>query len=245
MSSKIITFVGRNFIVMKKALLIISLLTIVVVGANAQTKMSKFGFKVGPTFDWASSGSTAANYEGIRIGFNLGFVYDHYLSNNIAVSSGVSCNFLRMKYSFTDVRRIDDFLEEANVMVNRRLKATNIEIPIKLKVKLDVVDSFNAYVEAGGGLSFNCKDFGKDAYCFKWVSYEDQSYVNCTNQYRPLQLSMIFGLGTEYEINRNLSAFVQLTFDHAFSNVFNSSLVKQTGSILRNNYIGIEAGIMF
>ena len=40
------------------------------------------------------------------------------------------------------------------------------------------------------------------------------------------------------------SAFAQLTFDHAFSNAFVRSLEKQTGSIIRNNYIGIEIGIM-
>ena len=230
---------------MRKTLLIFSLLTLFGVSANAQTNMSKFGLKLGPTFDWANSGSTTAKYEGIRIGCNLGLVYDCYLSDNIAVSSGVNFNLLRMKYSFTDIREVEDFLEETNVMVNRRLKAVNVEIPIKLKVKMNVVDSFNAYVEAGGGLSFNCKDFGKDDYSFSWVTYEDQSYVDYTDQYRPLQLSMIFGLGTEYEINRNLSAFAQLTFDHAFSNAFNSLLAKQTGSILRNNYVGIETGIMF
>ena len=230
---------------MRKTLLIISLVTMITMSGNAQFKNARFGIKLGPTVDWANSGSTATQNGGIGIGFNLGLVYDHYLSNNIAVSSGVNCNFLRMKYSFTDVRKIDDFLEEANVMVNRRLKATNIEIPLKLKVKVDVVDSFNAYVEAGGGLSFNSKDLGKDEYSYNWVSYEGQSYVDCTDQYRPLQFSMVFGLGAEYEINRNLSAFAQLTFDHAFSNAFNSSLAKQTGSILRNNYVGIEAGIMF
>jgi hypothetical protein len=56
---------------------------------------------------------------------------------------------------------------------------------------------------------------------------------------------MVFGLGVEYEINRKLSAFVQMTFDHAFSNAFVNSLEKQTGSILRNNYIGIEVGVMY
>ncbi len=41
-----------------------------------------------------------------------------------------------------------------------------------------------------------------------------------------------------------ISAFAQLTFDHAFSNAFVRSLEKQTGSIIRNNYIGVEIGIM-
>ena len=76
------------------------------------------------------------------------------------------------------------------------------------------------------------------------MTSEGEDYIDCTNQYRPLQLSMIFGLGAEYEINRDFSAFAQLTFDHSFSNAFVSSLEKQTGSIIRNNFIGVEVGIM-
>ena len=229
---------------MRKILLIISLVAAFAVSTKAQTKNTRIGIKLGPTIDWASPGSAAATYDGIRFGGNLGLVYDRYLTDNVAISSGVNFNFLRLKYSFIDYRRAEDFLEESNMSVSRRLNATNIEIPIKFKIRMDVVDSFKAYAEAGAGLSLNCKDYGKDSYTFYWTSYEGQSYVDCTNQYRPLQLSMIFGLGTEFEINRNLSVFAQLTFDHAFSNALVNSLEKQTGSILRNNYIGIEVGFM-
>ena len=229
---------------MRKTLLIISLVTMVSLSAFAQPNETRIGLKLGPTVDWASSGSVAAESDGIGLGFVLGLVYDQYLTNYFAVSSGVNFNLLRMKYNFTDYRRVDDFLEETNMMVNRRLRASNIEIPLKVKVKMDVFDSFAAYVEAGGGLSFNCKDFGKDDYSFYWHSTEGQEYVDCTNQYRLLQLSMIFGLGAEYEINQKLTTFVQLTFDHSFSNAFVSSLEKQTGSILRNNFIGIEVGLL-
>ena len=229
---------------MRKTLLIISLVAAMAVGANAQTGNARFGIKLGPTFDWASSGSTAATNDGFRMGGSLGLVCDYYVTSNVAVSSGLSLNYLRMKYTFTDRRRVEDFLEEANVPVSRRVKSTNIEIPIKAKFRLDVAESLKAYAEAGVGLSFNCKDYGKDSYSFYWVTSEGENYVDCTNQYRPLQFSMIFGLGAEYEINRDFSVFAQLSFDHAFSNAFVSILEKQTGSILRNNFIGIEFGIM-
>ena len=229
---------------MRKILLIISMVSAVFVGANAQPGNVRLGIKLGPTIDWASSGSTSATNDGIRLGGNLGLICDYYFTDNVSVSSGVNFNLLRMKYTFIDYRRAEDFLEETNVSVSRRLNATNIEVPLKIKFRFDVVDSFKAYAEAGAGLSLNCKDYVKDSYTFYWTSYEGQNYVDYTNQYRPLQLSMIFGLGTEYEINRNWSAFIQLAFDHAFSNAFVNSLEKQTGSILRNNYIGIEIGLM-
>ena len=231
---------------MRKTLLIISLVAAMAVGANAQTRNVRLGIKVGPTFDWASSGSTAVTTEGFGLGANLGLVCDYYVTSYFAFSSGVDFNIQNMKYTFTDRRYVEDFLEETNVLVSRRLNAVNVEIPVKAKLSFDVADSFKAYAEAGIGLGINCRDVSKDSYSFYWVNYkEGEGYVDCTNQYRPLQLSMIFGLGTEYEISHNLSAFAQLTFDHAFSNAFISSLENQTGSILRNNFIGIEVGLLY
>lgn len=231
---------------MRKTLLIISLVAAMASGANAQTGNARLGIKVGPTFDWASSGSTSATNEGFRLGANLGLVCDYYVTSNFAVSSGVDFSILNMKYTFTDRRYVEDFLEVTNVPVSRRLNTFNVEIPVKAKFGLDVADSFKAYVEAGLGLGINCRDVVRDSYSFYWVNYEEgESYVDCTNQYRPLQLSMIFGLGTEYEITRNISAFAQLAFHHAFSNAFISSLEEQTGSIIRNNYVGIEVGVMY
>ena len=230
---------------MRKTLLIISLVASMAVGANAQTGNARYGIKLGPTFDWANAGSTAVRNEGFRLGGSVGLVYDHYFTSNFALSSGVSLNVLQLKYTFTDYRRVEDFLEEADVQVSRKLRATNIEIPLKIKGRFDVADSFKVYAEAGAGLSFNCKDYGKDSYSFYWVTSEGEDYIDCTNQYRPLQLSMIFGLGVEYDINYNFSAFAQLTFDHSFSNAFVSALEKQTGSIIRNNFVGVEIGVMY
>jgi len=116
---------------------------------------------------------------------------------------------------------------------------------VKAKVKFNVADLFDLFAEAGVGLGFNVSDKGKDSYDFYWVSFDSDGYVDCTNQYRLLQLSMLVGVGAEYAIDRNFSAFAQLTLDHCFSNAFVSALEKQTGSVLRNNLVGLEVGILF
>ena len=229
---------------MKKISLIISFVVLFALGGNAQSGDFRFGLKLGPSFDWASSGSVQAENKGVRLGFNAGLVLDYYLTDHIAASSGINYNSSRMKYSFTDYRRAEDFLEEANMPVLRRLKASGIEIPLQFKVKFDVADEFDAYVAAGGSLGFNLKDYVKDEYSFYWNEYQSEVYEDYTNQYRAFQASLVFGLGAEYEINRNFSVFAQLTFNHALLNAFVSSLEKQTGSILRNNFIGVEVGIM-
>lgn len=231
---------------MKKISLIISFVVLFALSGNAQTKNKnvRVGLKIGPSIDWASSGSVETENKGVRPGLNMGLILDYSLNSHFAVSSGLNLNVFGMKYQFVDYRRPLNFLEETNVSVLRRVKGTNLEIPILLKGKFNVAESFNAYVQAGFAFGFNLKDRCKDEFDFYSNHFESDRFVDCTNQYRAFQPALLFGVGTEYVINPKLSAFVQLTFDHAFSNAFVRSLEKQTGSIIRNNYIGIEVGFM-
>ena len=230
---------------MKKISLIISFVVLFSLAGNAQVDNLRIGFKIGPSLDWASSGSIETENKGVGLGLNMGLVLDYYFTGNLAVSSGLNFDLFSMKYNFTDYRRPEDFLEESNVMVRRRVKGSNLEIPIMLKGKYNIANLFDAYIEAGCGLGFNLKDRCKDEFDFYWTHYADERYVDCTNQYRAFQPSLLFGVGVEYEINEKLDAFVQLSFNHAFANAFVKSLERQTGSIIRNNYIGIEFGVMY
>lgn len=230
---------------MRKRLLIISLLAIVVMGGYAQTKDYRFGIKLGPSFNWVSPGSTATKNEGMRLGFNAGLVVDHYFTDNIAISSGLNFNYMRMKYQFEDSRMIENFLQDVLLPVERRVKASVLEVPLKFKLGFEVVESVRAYVEAGGSLSFNMKDNVKDKYEFFNYSYQDATYVDRTEQYRMLQASILFGLGAEYEINRSFSVFAQLTVNHGLMNAFSKDLAKKTGSILNTNFIGVEVGVLY
>ena len=229
---------------MKKISLIISFVVLFALGGNAQVENLRVGLKIGPSMDWAGSGSVATANRGLGVGLNTGVVLDYYFTDHFAVSSGLNFNLFRMKYDFVDYRRVEDFLEEANVPVQRKAKGSNLEIPIKFKAKYNVADLFDAYVEAGCALGFNLKDYGRDDFDFYWTHVRGERYVDCTNQYRAFQPSIVFGVGAEYEINSKFSVFAQLTFDHALVNAFAKSLAEQTGSIIRNNYIGFEVGVM-
>lgn len=229
---------------MKRIFLIISLLACFAMGSNAQIGPLRFGVKAGPSFDWASAGSTEVSNEGMRLGFGAGLVVEHELTSSISISSGLNWNFLRMKYQFTDHRLADNFLELGLIPVTRNVRATCFEIPLKGKVSMDVLDSWKAYVEAGFGLGINFSDKAKDEYDFHWDHFADEEFTDYSYQYRLLQASLCFGLGTEFEVNSNLSLFAQLTFNHALSNAFTHQMQKETGSILHTNYIGVEVGFL-
>lgn len=230
---------------MKRIFLIISLLIIFTMNGNAQSKSLLFGLKIGPNVNWVSTKSTAGNNLGIQFGYHVGLVVDYRLTNNFYISSGLNFNNLRLKYQFTDYRLVPNFLEYTNVSVDRKFKGYYFEIPLKIKVKTEILDSWKPYVEAGMSLSINNRAKALDNYNFYGIAIDEEEYSDHSNSYRLLQGAIVFGVGTEYLINRNFSCFVQATFDHSLSNTFVSTLAKQTGSDLNTNFVGLEVGILF
>ena len=207
-------------------------------------KPISFGFKFGPNIGWAGSGSTAAHSDKAHVGFAVGGFVDHYLTPHIAVTSGLNLNWMRMDYTFEDYRTATDFIEEAKVPVKRRFKGAYVELPIKVKAKVEVMDSWQAYVEAGIGFSYNFSDKGKDTFNDPFGrSYEDLSYKDYSHQYRAIQTALNFGLGAIYEVNSKFSLFAQITINNALSNTFNKATELQTGSVVRTNFVGLEVGI--
>ena len=230
---------------MKRIFLIISLLSVFMTNGNAQNKNVLFGLKIGPNLNWVSTKSTAGNNLGVQLGYHAGLIMDYRLTNNFYVSSGVNFNYLRLKYQFTDYRLVPNFLEYTNVCVDRKFQGYYFEIPLKIKAKTEILDSWKPFVEAGVSLSINNKAKAMDSYDFHGISIAEETYSDHSNQYRLLQGAIVFGVGTEYVINRNLSFFAQATFDHSLSNTFISTLAKQTGSDLNTNFVGLEVGILF
>jgi len=230
---------------MKRIALIISIVVLFSLQGFSQRGSYSFGLKIGPTFDWASSASTATSNEGMKLGFTMGGIIDHYYTNHIAISSGI--NFIRWRghYQFTDLRHVDDFLEEVSLPIDRRVNATYIEVPLKVKVKAEVVEGWKVFAEAGVGIGLNLNTRTKDEYDFYWVSSSDKIYSKSYfYEYRWLQAALNFGVGVEYQINRKFGAFAQISFNHALTNTFTKEMEERTGSKLQTNFIGLEVGIM-
>lgn len=230
---------------MKRIALIISMVALFSLQGFSQKGSYSFGLKIGPTFDWASAGSTAAKNEGMRMGVTMGGIIDHYFTQHIAFSSGINFIQWRGHYQFTDLRYVDDFLEEVPLSIDRRVQATYIEVPLKVKVKAEVIEGWKAFAEAGVGFSINLNDKTKDAYEYYWVSSIDNVFSESYfYEYRRLQAALNFGIGAEYQINRKFGVFAQISFNHALTNTFTKDMEERTGSNLQTNFIGLEVGIM-
>ena len=237
---------------MKKIALIISMVALISLQGFSQQKKVSFGLKIGPTFDWASSTSTESRNLGTRLGFTFGGIIEHNYTNHIALSTGLSYNYWRGYYQFTDSRIGPLFLEEAPVTVNRQIRASYFEVPLKLKVRIPIIDGWRVFAEAGVGFSINTKDLTKDSYPKEgnelstyWAPQPDEYYTAAYfYQYRWFQTALIAGLGAEFQINRKFSVFAQLSYNHALNNTFTRDIEELTKGNLHTNFIGIEIGAM-
>lgn len=244
LSDKIIIFVAQIFTIMKRISLIISLVALFALNVNAQQGSNQFGLKIGPNFNWANSTTSAGKGNGAQLGLSMGAFVDHYFTSHMALSVGLNFNLTRMKYQFTDNREMPGFIVPYNVTVDRKFKGSSLEVPVKLKAKFNIVDSWNAFAEAGAGIGLNLASKGKDSYEFYGTSFTDEQFVDCSSEYRRLQAALHFGIGAEYELSSKMNVFAQLTFRHALSNMFTRALFLQTDSNLKANYIGLEVGIL-
>lgn len=248
MSAKIIIFVVQNtknnLIIMKRTVLVFSLLAIVSLHCTSLMGQINFGFKLGPNLGWAGSATTAGSGDGARMGLTTGIFVDKYFTDNLALSVGVNYNLVRMSYRFTDHRLPELALVESNIEVARKFKGSYLELPVKLKARFEVIESLSVYGEAGAGVGVNLSAKGKDTYDFYGSHYSDTDYKNYSYEYRLLQASLHFGLGAAYEISSRLAVFAQISYRHALSNMFTQTLYKETNSNLKYNFIGLEVGIL-
>ena len=230
---------------MKKTTLIISLLAAFALNVSAQSRTNVYGLKLGPTLNWVTTASDVGKNNGTRLGFGASIFVDHYFSHHLAVSSGLTYNTFGLKYQFADYRHVTDFLEATVIDVDRKYKGSCVELPVKLKVNFDVVDSWKAFAEGGVAIALNLTAKAKDEFNYYGITHSDTDYHDVSDQYRLFQFALRFGLGAEYELNSKLSVFAQLSYGHGLTNMFTGVLEKQTGSNLKSNFIGLEIGALY
>ena len=178
------------------------------------------------------------------MGFGAGLFVDSYFTRNFAFSTGLNFNILSMKYQFSDLRQLPNFLVPINITVDRKFSGTYLELPLKFKMKFDVADAVSVFAGTGLGLGLNLSDKAKDAYTFIGTAYVDPDFVNVTDEYRWLQVAMKIDVGAAYRVTSSFSVFAQLAFHHSFSNMFTQEMKKATGVNLKSNFVGVEVGIM-
>ena len=163
---------------MKKNLLFVGLMLALSLSASAQYHGFSFGLKFGPSFDWVGSREGAADNQGVKMGFDLGFVTEYYFAENYALVTGVNVDFLRGRYDFSDKRCIStDSLYRLGV-VDRQFKNTVYEIPLMLKMVTPQIGKLplRAFAQVGGafGVSQKVRDKADFVWSFSKLVFPHQ-----------------------------------------------------------------------
>lgn len=250
---------------MKKKLLFVSMMLALSLSASAQYRGFSFGLKFGPSFDWIGSRGGAADNQGVKMGFDLGFVAEYYFAENYALVTGVNVDFLRGHYDYSDKRCMStDSISRLGV-VDRQFKNTVYEIPLMLKMVTPQIGSIplRAFAQVGGAFGFSPRVKTMDTFYLGNVSESESDYTASKGEYNPIHASLRVGAGAEYAFMESTRAFVGLYYSYDFLNGISSGAQGITSNYRRyyngdqtlgerdirldihQHRIGIEMGILF
>lgn len=250
---------------MKKNLLFVGLMLALSLSASAQYHGFSFGLKLGPSFDWVGSKGGAADNQGVKMGFDLGFVAEYYFAENYALVTGVNVDFLRGRYDFSDKRCIStDSLYRLGV-VDRQFKNTVYEIPLMLKMVTPQIGKLplRAFAQVGGAFGISPRVKVKDTFFLGSVSESDSDYRAAKGEFNPIHASLRVGAGAEYAFMETTRAFLGFYYSYDFLNGISSGAQGITSNYRRyyngddilgerdirldihQHRIGIEMGILF
>jgi hypothetical protein len=250
---------------MKKSLLIVGLLMAMSLSATAQYEGPAFGFRLGPNFNWVGSKGEAYDSD-MKVGFDLGFVFEYYFTENYALVTGVNVNFLRGEYDYKDMRNTATDTVYRLVSVERKFKTTEYEIPLMLKLATPEIGNIplRAYAQIGGAFGLTPVVKVKDEFELEGlVDFEDAAYKVAKGQFNPIHASLRVGAGAEYAFLETTRAFLGVYYSYDLLNGISSGAQGITHNYRRyyggdealgerparldihRHRIGVELGILF
>ncbi|MCK9448617.1 MAG: PorT family protein [Bacteroidales bacterium] len=228
----------RKFTVMLICLILSSTLI-------AQEKAFHFGFKIAPSMSWIKPQSQNYVNEGVRLGFNWGFVGDFYLMENYSLQSGFNILYVNGAYSYPDMYQPDGVSSPITGTTTRELRLKYVQIPAILRMRTNYIDKMAFYGEAGLALAFKTGAKADDEFQGQILTHTltDQ---DVSKQYRFSRESLVLGAGMFYKLNGSTRLFGGLRFDNNFFDIIKDQnavdpKVKQNGIA---NYIELNIGIL-
>lgn len=246
---------------MKKNLFFVGLMLALSLTASAQYRGFSFGLRLGPNFDWVTSKAGAADNQGTKTGFDVGFLAEYYFTENYALVTGVNVNFLKGQYGFEDKRLIST--DTVLGPVNRMFKSTVYEIPLMLKMVTPELGNLplRAYAQLGGAFGVSPRVKAKDNFPVGGI-VEDE-YRVAKGEYNPIHASVRAGIGAEYAFLKSTRAFLGVYYSYDFLNGISSGVQGITSNYrkyyngdkefgerdvrldIHQHRIGVEVGVLF
>lgn len=189
----------------------------------------RFGFKAAPNISFnridTEADNTDFSTDGVGLRFQLGPIFDiefkenHYFSTGIIFTSKRSA-FLADSTTTTPPSTYREDYSPQYLQVPITLKLFTEEIGLDKKI----------YFQFGGTIDFMTNSEGEDE--------------NIVQSFRFIDLNSLLAVGLEYGIGINTKLFGGFIYQRGLLNVINKNIYGDDFN-LRNDFVGLEVGIIF
>lgn len=226
---------------MKKIFVIIILFFVLLSsGLKAQEKPFVFGFKVAPNIGWMNPSSEGYETNGSKFGFSWGLLADFYLMENYSVNSGINILFQNGTLNYDD----DLVAYGGEGELFRTYNFKYIELPLSLKMKTKEMSGVSFFGVFGFGANILLSAKVKDRF-LPIEGVENENEMDFKNNLKPFKVSMIVGVGTEFNVDGVTKLLVGINFDNGITdvlknqNLLNSNVNHKSISNFLEFYVGI------
>lgn len=210
---------------------------------GSDTKNFHFGLNVTPGLYWLKPNSSNNKGNGSSFGFGYGVNLEFYFTQNYGFCTGLEVTSFKAKYTNTINDNNSNVLKDS-ITTHDPLNLEYLQIPLLLKMKTNEIGLMRYFGQVGLGTGVLLK--ATDSYTVSggMTQLPSSSYskdnVSVHSQTNLLRLSLVIGLGVEYNIASSTSLQFAANFDNGFLNVNKSS-----NSQILSKGITLTVGVLF
>lgn len=212
----------------KPALIFILILFSTVIKAQRGTNNFELGFTLSPNIGWlsadsrASGGNSGVSNDGVRPGFTYGVLADLGFAPNYYFSTGFTISTINGQLDYG----------EAYDSPSTVYKVRYLEVPLTLKLKSRPSPSGRFYGQFGLGTGVK---IGAKADIREEGTAQEEN-VDVSSDVNTFRLSMLAGLGMEWNINGNFNLQTGVTLNNGFTKALPRT---------KNSYLALNIGFFF
>lgn len=215
---------------MKKIILLFAACIISLTNSLAQK--FHFGLGVTPGLAWIHAGSDDITGDGSKFGFNYGLITEFAFTENYAFATGLTVDHKGGKFKTKEEVLIDSATTD---FIYSDVNLRYVEIPATIKMKTNQIGSVRYYGQFGLAPAFLIGAKGTTKYGPTTVADD----VDIKESVNNINLSLVIGLGLEYNLSGNTNLLVGFIYKNGFSDIIDGD---QKGNV---NTIGLNLGILF
>ncbi|HTB32483.1 MAG TPA: porin family protein [Bacteroidia bacterium] len=187
-----------------------------------------FGLNFTPGIYWTSPTTSNNTSNGTSFGYGYGANLEFYFTRNYGFLMGFEVQNIGAKYINTNSNPSQTTLDST---VTHNETVQYLQIPFELKLKTSPFGKFRFYGVVGLDFGFRLK--ATDDYSsvinlapvrgFYYNSSYSANNVNISDQTDFFRVSLVIGLGAEYELAGSTALQASITYNNCFTNLNNTS----------------------